>query len=145
MTSNKPFQHTFRSDGTGDDVTDCSQIADLRNIYIEASYVLGVDEQGDALTFGLDAVLTPGHPAYRAPGPDEQYCYRKGALTFAHAKRIEWIRRSFTVYADATGEEDLGHIDSLTVSDGTFTVEGDWGVVQIESRSEPSFRLDDSQ
>jgi len=145
MTTDKPRQHTFRSDGTGDDLTDCSQIADLRNIYLEASYVLGVDEQGDALTFGLDAVLTPGHPAYRAPGPDEQYCYRKGALTFAHAKRIEWIRRSFTVYVDATGEEDVGHIDSITVADGTFTVEGDWGVVQIESRSEPSFCLDDSQ
>ena len=123
-------------------MTNYSQIADLRNIYLEDSYVLAVDEQVDAITFRLDAVLTPEHPAYRAPGPDEQYCYRKGTLTFAHAKRIHWIQRSFKTYVDAAGEEDLGNIDSLTVSDGTFTVEGDWGVVKIESRSEPSFELD---
>lgn len=133
---------TLRLYGAGEDMTDCSQFTDLRNIYLEDSYVLAVDEQADAVTFRLDAVLTPEHPAYRAPGSNEQYCYRKGTLTFAHATRVEWIQRSFKTYVDAAGEEDLGNIDSLTRSGGIFTVEGDWGVVNIESGSEPRLELD---
>jgi len=103
---------------------------------------LAIKEQTDAITFQIDAVLTPGHSDYREPGPSEQYCYRKGHLKFTKVTRVAWKQRSFNTHVDATGEEDLGNIDSLTIAGPIFTVEGDWGIVEIETQSEPGFELD---
>jgi hypothetical protein len=61
-------------------------------------------------------------------------------VVFGDVTRVEWLRRSGRHYTDASGEEDLGNIDSLTVESDTFDVEGDWGEVRI-SGAQPRFEL----
>jgi hypothetical protein len=112
----------------------------LVGVFLEDSYVLGISESPEQLSFRLDAVLTPEHPAYHPPRPGEQYCYADGTLIFGDVASVEWLRRSSSHYTDASGEEDLGNIDILTVAGGTFTVEGDWGEVRI-SGAQPRFEL----
>ncbi|WP_246180781.1 hypothetical protein [Nocardia ninae] len=98
-------------------------------------------ERASEIKFVLEAVLTPEHPQYHPPGAGEQYCYACGDLVFSEVRRVEWVYRSFRKYKDATGTEDLGNIDSLTSSEGIYTVVGDWGRVHIHSSPDPEFRI----
>jgi hypothetical protein len=120
---------------------DYTQYPNLRGVYLEDSFVLGITETPGHFTFTLEAVLTPEHPDYHDPLPGEQYCYAEGELIFADASRVEWLKRSTNRYVDAAGHEDLGNIDSLTSDHHTFVVEGDWGEVRIHSVSQPRFEL----
>ena len=52
----------------------------LSAVYLEDSYVLGIDSDDRSVRFSIDLVLTPEHPDYRSPGPDEQYCYRRAHI-----------------------------------------------------------------
>jgi hypothetical protein len=114
--------------------TDCAELA---NVYLEDSFVLAIDETPSALSFKLDVVLTPGHPLYHGPRPGEQHCYADATLTIADAAKIEWVTRSPQTYRDATGEEDLGNIDSFQQIDDHFEITGDWGHVRVYSTAAP--------
>ncbi|RBO94338.1 hypothetical protein [Nocardia puris] len=118
---------------------DYTHYPDLAAIYLEDSYVLGISEEPGEVRFELDAVLTPEHPRYHAPPPGEQYCYARGDLVFAEVTKVEWVTRSAEIYTDASGEEDMGNIDSLVNEDGVFSVEGDWGRVRIWSGTDLRF------
>lgn len=120
---------------------DYEKFPGLAGVYLEDSYVLAIAESADRLTFKLDAVLTPDSPAYRAPRPDEQYCYAMASLVFPDVKGTEWLTRADRHYTDATGEEDLGNIDTLDVTDDLFVAEGDWGCVRIRG-SQPYVELE---
>ncbi|MEU2014141.1 hypothetical protein [Nocardia sp. NPDC019302] len=111
----------------------------LSDLYLEDSYVLEVIERPTEVVFVLDAVLTPEHSMYRAPGAGEQYCYVRGDLIFENASRVEWLEKSFRKYKDASGSEDMGNIDVLTNTDGVYYLEGDWGKVRIWSADDPQF------
>ena len=83
---------------------------------------------------GLDAVLVPGYAAYRPAPPDEQYCYRRGHLVIT-SRELPRLRRSGAPPArDATGEQDLGHIDALmpvAAARETWRLKGDWGELDV--------------
>lgn len=117
-----------------------TDFAGLADVYLEDSYVLGIAETPDSLSFELELVLTRSHPRYHEPRPDEQYCYEDAVLTIPGATKVEWVTRSSQTYRDATGEEDLGNIDSFHYHDGRYEIVGDWGKVQVSSAAEP--RLD---
>jgi hypothetical protein len=106
----------------------------------EAQAITGITESSDQLVFHLDAVLTPEHAAYHSPRPGEQYCYEKGSLVFPDVTRVVWLKRGSSHYTDASGDEDLGNIDILTVDGNAFVAEGDWGAVRI-SGAQPRFEL----
>lgn len=114
-------------------VIDYTALPSLAGVYLEHSYVLEIIESLDRLIFDLDAVLTPEHAAYHPPRPGEQYCYAHARLVFSYVEHIEWVTRSAFRFTDATGEVDLGNIDALTVDGNLFVVEGDWGMVRIQS------------
>lgn len=113
----------------------------LSGVYLEDSYVHGIDESPSTLTFALEAVLTPDNPNYHEPRPGEQYCYARGNLVFYDISEIAWLSRSFRKYIDADNEEDLGNIDSLTDQDGVYTAEGDWGKVCVTTDRMPEFNI----
>src|SRR5262245_43579479 len=119
---------------------DYNSFPGLAGVFLEDSYVLGISESSGQVVFRLDAVLTPEHPAYHSPHPGEQYRYAKGNLIFPDVTRVQWLRRSGSHYTDASGEEDLGNIDILTVDGDAFVAEGDWGAVRI-SGAQPRFEL----
>ena len=77
--------------------------------------------------------------------PGEQYCYAYGALVFSDVAHTKWLERSTQRYVDATGETDLGNIDSLTSVDGRYEVAGDWGRVRIRWARPPRFIIRDAQ
>ncbi|WP_223885274.1 hypothetical protein [Nocardia colli] len=106
--------------------------------------MIDIAEDATEIRFVLEAVLTPDHPRYHAPAAGEQYCYVDGELVFGEVRSVEWLDRSFRKYKDATGTEDMGNIDSLTSSDGVYTVVGDWGKVQICTSADPEFRISES-
>lgn len=113
----------------------------LAGVYLEDSYVLGIEEGPHSLAFRLEAVLTPEHPRYRAPRPGEQYCYVNAELAFSPASRIEWIARTGTSYRDATDEEDQGNIDYLESESGAYHLGGDWGEIRVWSSHPPVFQV----
>ncbi|MEV4149368.1 hypothetical protein AB0J40_37300 [Amycolatopsis sp. NPDC049691] len=122
-------------------MTNYTDFPDLAHIYLEDSFVLAIDEKPTSLTFRLEAVLTSSHPRYHQPRPGEAHCYADAVLTIADATKIEWVTRSSRTYRDATGEEDLGNIDSLQRHDNHYEITGDWGHVRIYSSAAPRFTL----
>ena len=112
----------------------------LTGVYLEDSYVLGISESLEQVIFHLDAVLTSEHSAYHSPRPGEHHCYARGILVFPDVTHVAWLSRNGSHYTDASGEEDLGNIDSLSMDGHAFVAEGDWGAVRI-SASQPRFQL----
>jgi hypothetical protein len=110
------------------------QLPGLNGYYFEDSYVLGIEEKPNELSFRLDVVLTKEHAAYRTPGPKEQYCYQRAVLRFPITKRVHWVSRRNDLATDATGEIDLGNIDTFQRCNGVFKLSGNWGEVEVESR-----------
>ena len=109
------------------------QLPGFEHVYLEDSYVTGIEEQPDRLRFTLEVVLTVGHPLYRPPAPDEQYCYRPGALEFPALRRVTWTARHLRPFRDASGSVDYGNVDVFTARDGVYHLEGDWGSVEVVS------------
>ncbi len=107
-------------------------VPDLRHIYLEDSYVLGIHEVDGALLFDLLAVLTEDHPAYQAPANDEQYCYRAVRLSFEGNLNFDWIGRSFDARTvDPDGSIDYGNVDGFEILPDGYYLEGDWGAVIV--------------
>lgn len=115
----------------------------LAGVYLEDSYVLDITEEPGHVTFRLEAVLTPAHPAYRDPASGQQYCTVNGELAFGDVSVVEWVERIMRRNPDPAGEADLGNIDSLTNEDGVYFVEGEWGRMRIHSTSDPQFVITD--
>ena len=76
----------------------------LAEVYLEDSWVLSVDERGDALVFDLEAVLTERHALYEPPQPGERYCYRRGQLVVRSPLPISFRRSGNPPAVDASGE-----------------------------------------
>ena len=103
----------------------------MRHIYLEDSFVLGLIEGQNSIEFKLKAVLTPEHPSYQPPKPNEQHCYKKFVLRLDGCSNVKWIRRSLRPITDASGDIDFGNIDHFGVANGLFLLEGDWGEIQL--------------
>jgi hypothetical protein len=114
----------------------------LSQIYLEDSYVLAIAQTSDSVTFSLEVVLTPNHPSYHDPRPNEQYCYARGRLVIPLATEINWVNRTDVLYTDPDGQVDQGNVDSMKYEDGWYDISGDWGRVKIRSNAEPQFDLD---
>jgi hypothetical protein len=113
-------------------------------VYLEDSFVLSITELPERFSFELDAVLGSEHPNYHPPDPGEQYCYANAQLVFDSVTSVDWSTRSDNRFTDATGETDLGNIDSLTVEDHDwYVVEGDWGRVRIQCSAAPRLVVTD--
>ncbi|OLR90326.1 hypothetical protein BJP25_03595 [Actinokineospora bangkokensis] len=113
------------------------EAADL-DVYLEDSFVLGIEETPGVLRFRLDAVLTPEHPDWHPPHPGEQHCYVGAHLTFRACTRVEWISRTGATYTDASGEADHGNIDTMTRHPTHWHLTGDWGEVRVHTTEPPA-------
>jgi hypothetical protein len=86
------------------------EIPALHCIYLEDSYVMGVEER--------DGIV----------------------LDFGHASSVEWLERSGHVFTDPDGEQDLGNIDVLRWEGDHYDIAGDWGHVHVRSAEPPDVR-----
>lgn len=109
---------------------------DFKNIYLEDSFVLGIDESEEQVSFTVEMVLTEDHPMYSPPRKDEQYCYKKGKIVFQDLQSVRWLHRNMQPFIDADENKDYGNIDCFELSSAGYHLLGDWGEVIIKS-SEP--------
>ena len=120
-------------------MSDYSEPATLHDILLSDSYVMNIVQSETAFRFRLIAALTPNHPKYSQPRPNEHHCYMDGNLVFKDARSVTWLKKTNVEYTDPEGDPDHGNIDSLIWSDGEYYVEGAWGQVSIETCRPPEF------
>jgi hypothetical protein len=105
----------------------------FKNIYLEDSFVISIEESENFLSFTVEMVLTEQHDFFSAPNMDEQYCYKTGKIIFEELKFIDWVRRSKLNFTDANGHKDFGNIDFFILDKKGYRLTGDWGEVVIVS------------
>jgi hypothetical protein len=103
----------------------------LAEVYLEDSYVLGIEARPGELRFLLDLVLTPSHTAYRPAAPGEQHCYRRAQLVFTGVTRLVWTDQGAPPARDACGELDYGNVDVYEWDDAGHRLTGDWGRIEV--------------
>jgi len=107
------------------------ELPKLRDLYLEDSYVLEIQQYDKYIDFFLEAVLTEEHPLYKSPLPNEQYCYKNIKLRFSNFDKAKWIEKTNVSNIDINGEIDIGNIDCFYQSDNYFYLEGEWGKLKI--------------
>ncbi|PYE32811.1 hypothetical protein DFP83_105119 [Idiomarina fontislapidosi] len=111
------------------------EMTDLKNLYLEDSFVLSIDEFEGEIVFSMDFVLNENHPLYSEPSSEENYCYRKGKIKFTEPKVVRWIKRNENRTTDINGEVDFGNIDTFIKSDDEkYVLSGDWGKLEISPK-----------
>jgi hypothetical protein len=110
-----------------------TDLAGFEALVLEESYVLGIRAIPGEVTFDVDLVLTPEHPAYTPPPANVTECFRIGRIRFVGVRELVWQRQEAIPATDASGERDFGHIDSLEWDGGTFKLEGDWGRMEVSA------------
>jgi len=119
-------------------IIDYTEFPGLEELYLEEdSYILGIKEVATAVIFTVDAVLTPEHPQYHPPGPDEQNCYKRITITFSDISKVNWVVRDMQVHRDASGEPDLGIFYRIVRIEGYFELSGEFGEIHIYGDSFP--------
>jgi hypothetical protein len=116
---------------------------DLEQVYLEDSWVLGVETYESHLCFLLDAVLLPGNPKfYSPPKPDEQHAYAR--LRWCLYGEVYWNEGPNLDHpaTDASGERDFGNIDTRWGEGDSQYVEGSWGSVVIHHATQQVEYLD---
>jgi hypothetical protein len=102
-------------------------------LVLEESYVLAIGATPGTVTFDVELALTAEHPDYASPPADETECFRVGRVFFTDVRRLVWERQGAPAATDASGEIDFGHIDSFVWDENTFTLEGDWGRMEVSA------------
>jgi hypothetical protein len=110
-----------------------SKILGFENLYLEDSFVLQISQGRNEIRFVMELVLTDAHPVYSAPRPGENYCYVDGEICFPRVLHIIEFKRYNVTSIDASGERDLGNIDRFVWRDNRYRLEGDWGILDLES------------
>ncbi len=105
----------------------------FQDLYLEDSWVLGISQDTNQLTFVVDVVLRESHPFYQPPPVGEQYCYRRGRIRFEEITSLSWTGPSALPAVDAVGELDFGSFDEFEERDGAYMIAGDFGRLEIFS------------
>ncbi|WP_417842367.1 hypothetical protein [Thalassospira sp.] len=112
---------------------DYSDVEEFKYIYLEDSFLLGMKEDSNCISFLVEAVLLKGHKLYHEPLKGEAHCYKKCEIKFQEIKSVNWVRKSFDPIQGCDEENDYGNIDNFTFSDSEYHVSGEWGDVFIKS------------
>ena len=106
-------------------------------IYLEDSFVLGINVTPTSVDILVDAVLTPEHSLYTPPKVGELYCYKKGYIKFVNVVEVEWKEKNMRPSTDLNGTVDYGNIDYFYQEDGHYFIGGEWGDLKITTNKEP--------
>ena len=111
------------------------QLPPFRELRLEESYVLGIRDLPSELRFDMEFVLTERHPAYRAPAPGQDQCFRRGRLIFRNVASAEWQRRTESSAPEGEEPPDLGTIETLVLEGGVYKLRGRFGEVEVRAGS----------
>ena len=107
------------------------ELSVLEQIYLEDSFVLGVEVLPGTVKIQLDLVLREGHPSYVVPGAGEQYCFWKAVLKLEEVSEVTWHMPTGAPAIDASGDIEYGGIDSYEVDGSVHRIVGEIGVLAI--------------
>ncbi|MHA7132602.1 hypothetical protein [Oerskovia turbata] len=110
-----------------------THLGGFESLFLEDSWVLAVVATPATLVIEADIVLTETHPAYRPPRVGEPFCHRRGVIRFGEVRALSWVRQGAPPAVDTSGTPDFGSFDQFDVSDGTYTLGGDFGQIVVES------------
>ncbi|MBX3282034.1 MAG: hypothetical protein KF756_06105 [Acidobacteria bacterium] len=113
-------------------MTEYNEISVFNGIYLEDSYVLGLEIGLAQTVVRMLFVLNEFHPDYCDPLPGEQYCYSDGRIVFSGYSEVRLRKIDAVPSIDADGEEDFGNIYYLRETGNLFEVAGDWGEMSIK-------------
>lgn len=114
-------------------MTEYWDLPDLREIYLENSWVLNVAAEPGTLKFTMEFVLREDHPDYRSPKQGEKFCYLPGLLIFRHVTTLSWDGPSVHPAVDANGEKDYGSVDQFRIETSGYRLIGDFGDIHVTS------------
>lgn len=110
---------------------DYTEIAALQEVFLEESWVLGIEARPGSLIFRLDMVLTVRHPMYHSPASGEQFCYRTGVLAFLGVSSLMWSNQGAPPARDAIGQLDYDNIDHMDFEGDRYRLDGSWGEIEV--------------
>ena len=117
------------------------QFPGFENIYLEDSYVLGIEAKNASIQILIECVLTEKHPLYSQALPGEAYCYRQMKIKFPQVKSDNLNSLKMRTIPNPDGRSDFGNIDEFFMADGTYHLFGEWGEITLISDS-PELVLD---
>jgi hypothetical protein len=109
--------------------------ADFEGYYFEDSFVERLNIYPEDIIFDLTVALTPKHPEYRSPPPQEQHCYRRGRLIFRGVREPQIQLTGDPPAVDAEGLTDVGNIDAMEIDGRRYKLEGSWGSMRFQAGS----------
>ncbi len=110
-------------------------------LYLEDSWVTGIQVTPAQLEIEVDLVLREEHSAYAIPTPGEQYCYRAGTIRFTGVSALRWEGQGRVAAVDAAGEQDYGSIDTFDHDGNGYALTGDFGRIEVVAGGLPEVVL----
>lgn len=107
------------------------ELSILDCLYLEDSYVLGIEADKTSAVFTVEFVLTEKHSNYSTPKNGQKYCYKKGKLKFENCEKVEWSKVNHVRNVDKNLEIDMGNIDVFTFDEKKYSLSGDWGELEV--------------
>jgi len=111
------------------------QFPGFEHIYLEDSYVLGIEAKKASVKILLEAVLTEKHPLYSQPLSGERYCYRRMKIKFPKPQSYNLVPQNMSPIPNPDGSIDLGNIDNFFLANGKYHLLGEWGEITLVSDS----------
>lgn len=105
----------------------------FEQLYLEDSYVWGVEETSEAFILRMLLVLREGHAEWRPPLPNQQYCYRDGQIRFEHPTDVDWVERTFEATTNLDGSVDYGNVHAIEADGQMFRIYADFGQVRLRA------------
>lgn len=107
------------------------ELSGLEHIYLEDSWVVGINADKNNARFKVEFVLTEHHEEYHLPHEGKQYCYKVGVLKFENCSEINWHSVHHVGHVDLDGQIEMGNIHNFNYEGDTYHLQGDWGEVEI--------------
>ena len=115
--------------------TSYEELSGFEDVYLEDSYLLGIDEEAQSLVLTVELVLRETHELYQPPKVDEQYCYRRARIVFDDVRELRWVKKRLQPVPGPDEPPDFGNIDWLFIEDNHYEIGGEWGAIELDSAS----------
>jgi hypothetical protein len=114
-------------------VANYTELAALQHFVLEETWVLGIVATPGVLRFEVDFTFAKDHPELLPPRDGETNYGRLGVLSFSGVSTLSWTDQGHRPATDARGELDWGAIDSLSWTENSFELVGDFGRIRVDA------------
>lgn len=106
----------------------------FNNVYIDGSYITGISQTKNEITFEMDFALLPDHESATSPNAGERYCYRSGRMRFVDTVDPEWIEKCFGIFRKTRRRSGTAIVGYFGRNPDGYTIYGDFGHLRVQCR-----------